>query len=123
MDIEKNTLLIWTADNGGLSGRRADSPYGKDVETANWPLFYGKNDAYEGGHRVPTLVAWGAHQPDHAPQKNLSLIPGRTETLSLGIWSRVQLGDDAGALALCAASFVLAFGSMLLAEGWLRRTR
>jgi molybdate transport system permease protein len=51
------------------------------------------------------------------------IIPGRTETLSLGIWSRVQLGDDAGALAMCAASFVLAFGSMLLAEGWLRRTR
>jgi molybdate transport system permease protein len=51
------------------------------------------------------------------------IIPGRTETLALGIWSRVQLGDDAGALALCAVSFVLALASMLLAEGWLRYGR
>jgi molybdate transport system permease protein len=51
------------------------------------------------------------------------IIPGRTETLALGIWSRVQLGDDAGALALCGVSFVLALASMLLAEGWLRRSR
>ncbi len=47
------------------------------------------------------------------------IIPGRTETLSLGIWSRVQLGDDAGALALCGISFVLALASMWAAESWL----
>jgi molybdate transport system permease protein len=46
--------------------------------------------------------------------------PGRTETLALGIYSRVQIGDDAGAIALCAASFVLAFAAMLVAESWLR---
>jgi len=51
------------------------------------------------------------------------IIPGRTETLSLGIWSRVQLGDDRAALVLCAASFALALGAMLIAEGWLRRSR
>jgi molybdate transport system permease protein len=51
------------------------------------------------------------------------ILPGRTETLALGIWSRVQLGDDAGALALCAASFALALATMLVAEGWLRRGR
>jgi molybdate transport system permease protein len=49
------------------------------------------------------------------------IIPGRTETLALGIYSRVQLGDDAGALVLCAASFAIAFTAMLVAEGWLRR--
>jgi molybdate transport system permease protein len=49
------------------------------------------------------------------------IIPGHTETLSLGIWSRVQLGDDGGALALCGASIALAFASMLVAEGWLRK--
>jgi molybdate transport system permease protein len=51
------------------------------------------------------------------------ILPGRTETLALGIWSRVQLGDDAGALALCGASFALALATMLVAEGWLRRGR
>ncbi len=47
------------------------------------------------------------------------IMPGRTETLALGIWSRIQLGDDA--LPLCIASFALALGSLLVAEIWLRR--
>ncbi len=51
------------------------------------------------------------------------IIPGRTETLALGIYSRVQLGDERGALALCAASFAIALAAMLVAEGWLRRSR
>lgn len=51
------------------------------------------------------------------------IIPGRTETLALGIYSRVQIGDDRGALLLCAASFLLALGAMLVGEGWLRRGR
>jgi molybdate transport system permease protein len=49
------------------------------------------------------------------------ILPGRTETLALGIWSRIQMGDDTGARALCAASFALALGAMLVAELWLRR--
>jgi molybdate transport system permease protein len=47
------------------------------------------------------------------------IIPGRTETLSLGIWSRIQFGDDRGAAVLVALSFCLALGSMLAAERWL----
>jgi molybdate transport system permease protein len=50
------------------------------------------------------------------------ILPGRTETLALGIYSRVQLGDDAGALALCGASFTLALVAMLVGETWLRRS-
>ena len=49
------------------------------------------------------------------------ILPGRTETLALGIYSRVQLGDDMGALALCGASFLIALAAMLVGEGWLRR--
>lgn len=49
------------------------------------------------------------------------IIPGRTETVALGIYSRVQLGDDDAALWLCAASFIIALVAMLIAEGWLRR--
>ncbi len=51
------------------------------------------------------------------------ILPGRTETLALGIYSRVQLGDDTGALVLCGASFALALLAMLIGEGWLRRGR
>jgi molybdate transport system permease protein len=51
------------------------------------------------------------------------ILPGRTETLALGIYTRVQLGEDAGALALCAVSFAIALAAMLVAEGWLRGPR
>ncbi len=51
------------------------------------------------------------------------ILPGRTETLALGIYSRVQLGDDRGALALCGASFAIALVAMWIGEGWLRRGR
>lgn len=51
------------------------------------------------------------------------IMPGRTETLSLGIWSRVQSGDERDALILCIASFFLALAAMWIAEGWLRRGR
>jgi len=49
------------------------------------------------------------------------IIPGRTETVALGIYSRVQLGDDEAAWWLCGASFAIALAAMLIAEGWLRR--
>ncbi len=51
------------------------------------------------------------------------IIPGRTETLSLGIWSRIQLGDDTGAATLVALSFAIALASMIAAERWLGPTR
>ena len=51
------------------------------------------------------------------------IIPGRTETLSLGIWSRIQLGDDAGASVLVVLSFGLALASMIAAERWLGPNR
>ncbi len=50
------------------------------------------------------------------------IIPGRTETLALGIYSRVQLGDDDGALAFCGVSFAIALTAMLAGERWLART-
>ena len=51
------------------------------------------------------------------------ILPGRTETLALGVYARVQLGDDTAALWLCGASFALALLAMLIGEGWLRRGR
>lgn len=49
------------------------------------------------------------------------IIPGRTETLSLGIWSRLQQGDDAAAGLLVLLSFLIALLSMIAAERWLGR--
>ncbi len=47
LDIEKNTLVFFVSDNGGV-----------DRSFDNAPLRYGKGSAYEGGTRVPFIVKW-----------------------------------------------------------------
>jgi molybdate transport system permease protein len=49
-------------------------------------------------------------------------IPGRTQTLALAIFQRVQVGRDREALALAAVSALLAFSAMLAVE-WLTGRR
>lgn len=49
-------------------------------------------------------------------------IPGRTQTLALAIFQRVQVGRDREALALAGVSVLLAFSAMLAVE-WLTRRR
>ena len=52
--LAKNTVVIFTSDNGGLTQR-----YGKDDDIAdNYPLRRGKGSAYEGGVRVPMIARW-----------------------------------------------------------------
>lgn len=50
-------------------------------------------------------------------------IPGRTTTLPVAIYERVQLGDDAGAWALAAVSLAIAFGALWFGERLQRRRR
>ncbi|NBR70184.1 MAG: DUF4976 domain-containing protein, partial [Verrucomicrobia bacterium] len=51
LGLEKNTIVIFTSDNGGLSNAEC-SP------TSNLPLRGGKGWPYEGGVRVPLIVRW-----------------------------------------------------------------
>lgn len=50
-------------------------------------------------------------------------IPGKTQTISLGIFENVQIGDDAHAYRLLGASVVLAFIAVWSSEFFLRRKK
>jgi molybdate transport system permease protein len=50
-------------------------------------------------------------------------IPGRTTTLALAIYDRVQLGHDTDAYRLLGASVVLSFAALWIAEAFLRNRR
>lgn len=55
LGLSENTILVFTSDNGGLSTLPATR--GELAPTANGPLRAGKGWCYEGGIRVPLLVA------------------------------------------------------------------
>ena len=71
LEIDENTLIIFTSDNGGLD--RNGSP------TENAPLRSGKGYAYEGGIRVPFLVRWPGVIPagkvSDAPVCSIDIFP------------------------------------------------
>ncbi len=50
--LNKNTWIIFTSDNGGRS-----TLFQKNAETSNMPLRAGKGWCYEGGIRVPLIIA------------------------------------------------------------------
>jgi len=55
MSVDKNTIIIFMSDNGGLS---LAPPRGGKPNTHNLPLKAGKGSVYEGGIREPMLVKW-----------------------------------------------------------------
>jgi arylsulfatase A-like enzyme len=54
LGIARNTLLVFTSDNGGLATTEGPNT----PATSNAPLREGKGYLYEGGLRVPLIMAW-----------------------------------------------------------------
>jgi arylsulfatase A-like enzyme len=54
LDLERDTMVVLTSDNGGL----LETPDTGEVVTDNQPLRGGKATLYEGGLRVPLVVRW-----------------------------------------------------------------
>ena len=48
LNLEQNTMVIFTSDNGGLTPRN----------TSNYPLMGGKSFGFEAGMKVPFIVKW-----------------------------------------------------------------
>ena len=55
LGLSRNTLIIFTSDNGGLV---KGNDWKKGKITSNDPLRGGKGTAYEGGTRVPLICSW-----------------------------------------------------------------
>ena len=72
LGIEKNTIVIFTSDNGGLATSEG-SP------TCNTPLRAGKGWLYEGGIRVPLIIRYpGKSKPGtliHTPVSSIDYFP------------------------------------------------
>jgi arylsulfatase A-like enzyme len=62
----KNTLVLFTADNGGVFHPEQMNEQAQAIHAGlkpNGPLRGGKHDVWEGGFRVPYLVRWPGHVP------------------------------------------------------------
>ena len=74
-NITDDTIVIFTSDNGGLSAHaRGGTPH-----VHNAPLRSGKGSAYEGGVRVPLIIAWPGVVPggtrNSTPVISMDLFP------------------------------------------------
>lgn len=53
LGLDKNTIIVFTSDNGGVSTTRGGMT---QTPTSNLPLRFGKGWLYEGGIRVPGII-------------------------------------------------------------------
>lgn len=77
--LDRETLIIFTSDNGGVGGYLREGLRRANDVTDNAPLRGGKGMLYEGGIRVPFLACWTGQVPSGAvcdvPIQSVDLFP------------------------------------------------
>lgn len=69
--LDDNTIVIFTSDNGGSLPHQSD----------NGPLRGGKQNMYEGGLRIPTVVRWFGKIPRGSASNHIGLSMDLTPTI------------------------------------------
>lgn len=78
LGVAEQTLILFMSDNGGLSAHtRGMTPLGTGTHQHNLPLRSGKGSAYEGGIRVPMIVAWATPDSTEPVQQRLPIASGQ----------------------------------------------
>ncbi len=104
LGVLDSTVIVFTSDNGGLSAHsRGATPDGRTRHAQNAPLRSGKGSAYEGGLRVPFVVAGpgvvARAAPDPTPVIGTDLYPTLLALAGVGVPAgRVIDGVDLGPL-------------------------
>ena len=89
LKLDKNTVVIFFSDNGGLS------TLGRGGPGSNLPLRAGKGWLYEGGIREPTLIrAPGVTRPDsvsHKPMISMDFFPTMLDLAGLPLQPKLHV--------------------------------
>ena len=80
--ITKNTLVIFTSDNGG------------EWLSRNTPFFHRKDTLWEGGIRVPALLRWPAKLPSNAVTSQVAMTMDLTATILGGLGGQLKTGNS-----------------------------
>jgi len=85
-EIEEDTLVIFTSDNGGYIDYKSG---GFENISSNGPLRGQKTEVYEGGHRVPAIAWWPGRVPAGTENDNLvmtmDMLPTFAELADAGL--------------------------------------
>ncbi len=92
-EIEEETIVIFSSDNGGLCGNFENN---RNKVTQNGPLRSGKGDMFEGGVRVPLIVKWPGKVASGRTSGELAISPDLYSTIldMCGVKGPADFRDD-----------------------------